>query len=166
MVAHSTFRAAFNEWSLGQGYQPSFPSVPLVSSENSVDNPSTNKSSVPGAEYRAHIDGAWPPSGITKDDKYVYDDSPTEKKQSSLFTLLIYLNQDFEGGETTYFLPAAREGILNAYPVRPVMGGAAIFPHGEINATLHEGTGVRKGAKYVIRTEIEYDIEPMEELQD
>ncbi|KAI7763662.1 hypothetical protein LZL87_011519 [Fusarium oxysporum] len=120
---------------------------------------------VPGAEYRAHIDGAWPPSGITKDDKYVYDDSPAEKKQSSLFTFLIYLNQDFEGGETTYFLPAAREGILNAYPVRPVMGGAAIFPHGEINATLHEGTGVRKGAKYVIRTEIEYDVEPTEEVQ-
>ncbi|KAG5796587.1 hypothetical protein H9Q69_004337 [Fusarium xylarioides] len=120
---------------------------------------------VPRAEYRAHIDGAWPPSGITKDDKYVYDDSPAEKKQSSLFTFLIYLNQDFEGGETTYFLPAAREGILNAYPVRPVMGGAAIFPHGEINATLHEGTGVRKGAKYVIRTEIEYDVEPTEEVQ-
>ncbi|WJG37274.1 uncharacterized protein FOBCDRAFT_209215 [Fusarium oxysporum Fo47] len=120
---------------------------------------------VPGAEYRAHIDGAWPPSGITKEDKYVYDDSPAEKKQSSLFTFLIYLNQDFEGGETTYFLPAAREGILNAYPVRPVMGGAAIFPHGEINATLHEGTGVRKGAKYVIRTEIEYDVEPTEEVQ-
>ncbi|KAH7200817.1 hypothetical protein BKA60DRAFT_601012 [Fusarium oxysporum] len=120
---------------------------------------------VPGAEYRAHIDGAWPPSGITKEDKYVYDDSPAEKKQSSLFTFLIYLNQDFEGGETTYFLPAAREGILNAYPVRPVMGGAAIFPHGEINATLHEGTGVRKGAKYVIRTEIEYDVEPTEEVK-
>ncbi|QPC70736.1 hypothetical protein HYE68_001488 [Fusarium pseudograminearum] len=120
---------------------------------------------VPGAEYRAHIDGAWPPSGITKDDTYVYDNSPAEKKQSSLFTFLIYLNQDFEGGETTYFLPAAREGVLNAYPVRPIMGGAAIFPHGEINATLHEGTGVRKGAKYVIRTEVEYDIEPSEEVK-
>ena len=117
---------------------------------------------MPGAEYRAHIDGAWPPSGITKEDKYVYDNSPAEKKQSSLFTFLIYLNQDFEGGETTYFLPAAREGVLNAYPVRPIMGGAAIFPHGEINATLHEGTGVRSGAKYVIRTEIEYDVEPSE----
>ncbi|KAJ4251520.1 hypothetical protein NW762_011507 [Fusarium torreyae] len=120
---------------------------------------------VPGAEYRAHIDGAWPPSGITKDDTYVYDNSPAEKKQSSLFTFLIYLNDEFEGGETTYFLPAAREGTLNAYPVRPVMGGAAIFPHGDINAVLHEGTGVRKGAKYVIRTEIEYDVEPSEEIK-
>ncbi|KAL8409832.1 hypothetical protein RB594_008062 [Gaeumannomyces avenae] len=114
---------------------------------------------VPGAEYRAHIDGAWPPSGIRPDDSYVYDAS--EGKQSSLFTFLIYLNDEFEGGETTYFLPAARDGTLNAYPVRPLMGAAALFPHGDArDAPLHEGTGVRKGAKYVIRTEVEYDIKP------
>ncbi|KAK1466499.1 prolyl 4-hydroxylase [Colletotrichum cuscutae] len=119
---------------------------------------------VPGAEYRAHIDGAWPPSGILPDDTYVYDASPEDKKQSSLFTFLIYLNDEFEGGETTYFLPAAREGTLNAYPVRPVMGGVAVFPHGDAKgAPLHEGTGVRKGAKYVIRTEVEYDVKPTEE---
>lgn len=116
---------------------------------------------VPGAEYRAHIDGAWPPSGIRENDEYVYDDSPPEKKQSSLFTFLIYLNDEFEGGETTFFLPAARDGVLNAYPVKPVMGAVAIFPHGETKgALLHEGTGVRKGAKYIIRTDVEYDVEP------
>lgn len=118
---------------------------------------------VPGAEYRAHIDGAWPPSDVLPDDTYVYDASPPEKKQSSLFTFLIYLNDEFEGGETTYFVPAAREGVLNAYPIRPVMGNVALFPHGDPRgALLHEGTGVRKGAKYVIRTEVEYDVEPSE----
>lgn len=125
---------------------------------------------VPGAEYRAHIDGAWPPSGIvaaadsTTSDRYVYDASPPGRRQSSLFTFLIYLNDEFEGGETTFFLPAAaREGTLNAYPVRPVMGAVAVFPHGDPRlAVLHEGTGVRSGAKYVIRTEVEYDIEPTE----
>ncbi|KAM0245006.1 hypothetical protein ACHAQJ_010677 [Trichoderma viride] len=116
---------------------------------------------VPGAEYRCHIDGAWPPSGIRPDDTYVYDDSPVEKKQSSLFTFLLYLNDEFEGGETTFFLPAPLEGTLNAYRVRPVMGGVAIFPHGETNgALLHEGSSVTKGAKYIIRTDIEYDIDP------
>ncbi|KAK0615639.1 prolyl 4-hydroxylase [Bombardia bombarda] len=119
---------------------------------------------VPGAEYRCHIDGAWPPSSILPDDTYVYDASPADKKQSSLFTFLIYLNDEFEGGETTFFVPAAKEGTLNAYPVRPVMGGVAIFPHGDAKgALLHEGTGVRKGAKYVIRTEMEYDVEPSAE---
>lgn len=118
---------------------------------------------VPGAEYRCHIDGAWPPSGILPDDSYVYDSSPKEKKQSSLFTFLLYLNDEFEGGETTFFLPGATEGTLNAYPVRPVMGAIAVFPHGETKgALLHEGTSVTKGAKYIIRTDIEYDVDPTE----
>lgn len=120
---------------------------------------------VPDAEYRCHIDGAWPPSGLARDaggaETYVYDDSPAGAPQSSLATFLIYLNDEFEGGETTFFVPAAREGVLNAYPVRPVMGAVAVFPHGESRgALLHEGTGVRSGAKYVIRTDVLYDVKP------
>ncbi|TQV90936.1 hypothetical protein V2A60_008397 [Cordyceps javanica] len=119
---------------------------------------------VPGAEYRSHIDGAWPPSGISADDRYIYDNSPPGKKQSSLFTFLLYLNDEFEGGETMFFLPSPKEGTLNAYPVRPVMGGVALFPHGETKgALLHEGTSVTKGAKYIIRTDVEYDVEPSEQ---
>lgn len=119
---------------------------------------------VPGAEYRAHIDGAWPPSGITEEDKYVYDSSPPNAKQSSLFTFLVYLNDEFEAGETTFFLPSAREGSMNAYSVKPVQGSVAMFPHGETEGSLlHEGTGVKKEgvptAKYVIRTDVLYDIE-------
>jgi hypothetical protein len=96
---------------------------------------------------------------VTK--SYVYDSSPPSARQSSLFTFLIYLNDDFEAGETTFFMPSVREGVMNAYPVRPVMGAVAMFPHGEtFGALLHEGTGVRKGAKYVIRTEVVYDVNP------
>ncbi|KXJ87166.1 oxidoreductase [Microdochium bolleyi] len=115
---------------------------------------------VPGAEYRCHFDGAWPPSGVhPTTGKYVYDASPPDAKQSSLFTFLVYLNDDFEGGETTFFTPSLREGVMNAYPVRPVMGSIALFPHGESKgALLHEGTGVREGAKYIIRTDVEYDV--------
>ncbi|KYK60812.1 hypothetical protein DCS_01950 [Drechmeria coniospora] len=119
---------------------------------------------VPGAEYRCHIDGAWPPSGLGADGSYVYDDSPAGRKQSSLFTFLMYLNDEFEGGETTFYMPGPREGTLHAYPVRPVMGAVAVFPHGEsLGALLHEGTSVRKGAKYIVRTDIEYDVEPSKE---
>jgi len=120
---------------------------------------------VPGAEYRAHIDGAWPPSGINPlTDAYIYDSSPPGAKQSSLFTFLIYLSDEFEGGETTFFLPSAREGSMNAYPVKPIQGSIALFPHGETEGSLlHEGTGVRKGpmpsAKYVIRTDVLYDVD-------
>ncbi|KAH8723830.1 prolyl 4-hydroxylase [Phaeosphaeriaceae sp. PMI808] len=114
---------------------------------------------VPGAEYRCHIDGAWPPSGIDlTTDTYQYDSSPPAARQSSLFTFLIYLNDDFKGGETTFFIPSVREGVINAYPVKPIMGSVAVFPHGEAQgALLHEGTGVVEGAKYVIRTDVEYD---------
>lgn len=116
---------------------------------------------VPGAEYRCHIDGAWPPSGIDPaTDTYQYDSSPPNARQSSLFTFLMYLNDDFKGGETTFFVPSVREGVINAYPVRPIMGSVAIFPHGEAEgALLHEGTGVVEGAKYIIRTDVEYDVD-------
>ncbi|KAF2799556.1 prolyl 4-hydroxylase [Melanomma pulvis-pyrius CBS 109.77] len=121
---------------------------------------------VPGAEYRAHIDGAWPPSAISPTDTYIYDGSPPTGKQSSLFTFLIYLNDEFDAGETTFFLPSAREGSMNAYSVKPVQGSVAMFPHGETEGSLlHEGTGVRRegdgraSAKYVIRTDVEYDVE-------
>jgi hypothetical protein len=117
---------------------------------------------VPGAEYRCHIDGAWPPSGIDPvSDKYQYDSSPPDARQSSLYTFLIYLNDEFEGGETSFFIPSVREGVMNAYPVKPIMGSVAVFPHGEAQgALLHEGTGLTKGAKYIIRTDVEYDVNP------
>nr|POF26108.1 hypothetical protein CFP56_22256 [Quercus suber] len=116
---------------------------------------------VPGAEYRCHIDGAWPPSGIDiSTGEYTYDASPPAAKQSSLFTFLIYLNDNFKGGETTFFIPGVREGVMNAYPVKPITGSVAVFPHGETQgALLHEGTGVTEGAKYVIRTDVEYDVD-------
>jgi hypothetical protein len=115
----------------------------------------------------ACVDGAWPPSGIDAQDKYIYDASPVDARQSSLFTFLIYLNDEFQAGETTFFLPSAREGTMNAYPVKPIQGSVAMFPHGETSGSLlHEGTGVRKGsdlsAKYVIRTDVLYDVLPSE----
>jgi hypothetical protein len=107
-------------------------------------------------------DGAWPPSGIDPvTDAYQYDSSPSDARQSSLFTFLIYLNDDFKGGETTFFIPSVKEGVINAYPIKPIMGSVAVFPHGEAQgALLHEGTGVVEGAKYVIRTDVEYDVNP------
>lgn len=129
---------------------------------------------VPGAEYRAHIDGAWPPSSIDPStDKYIYDASPPHAAQSSLFTFLIYLNDEFEAGETTFFLPSGREGSMNAYPIKPIQGSVAMFPHGETEGSLlHEGTGVQQdstpSAKYVIRTDVLYDVssDPQESGQE
>ncbi|KAE8219400.1 hypothetical protein CF319_g6897 [Tilletia indica] len=122
-----------------------------------------------GSVYRPHIDGAWPPSGLDpkaeEGQDYVYDVSPPERKEWSRFTLLIYLNEGFQGGCTTFFTPnTEKEGMLDAWPVRPVIGCAMIFPHGVSDGSLvHEGSGVEvEGhAKYIIRTDVLYTTNPV-----
>lgn len=113
---------------------------------------------VPGAVYRPHIDGSWPRSGLDlskpEGSQYMYDDD-REGAQLSRLTFLIYLNDDFTAGYTTFFIPDAEPQKLNGIRVEPRLGSALVFPHGEsIGALLHEGSAVNQGAKYVIRTEV------------
>jgi len=125
----------------------------------------------PGALYRPHIDGAWPPSGLSHDDitnndvsyndqnselGYVYDSS--KGMLLSRYTYLIYLNDSFEGGGTSFYSPSRDDGVLHMRAVRPMEGCALVFPHGKMSAALHEGSGVTKGVKYVIRTEVLFPI--------
>ncbi|KAJ6482520.1 hypothetical protein C8R45DRAFT_1001727 [Mycena sanguinolenta] len=120
----------------------------------------------PGALYRPHIDGAWPASALdetTTPPSYVYDSDPAVY---SRLTFLIYLNDDFDGGCTTFFLPSAERGILEARPVKPRTGTVCVFPHGATRGSLlHEGSGVTSGAKYVIRTEVLYEIDQSERVE-
>lgn len=60
---------------------------------------------------------------------------------ASQLTLIVYLNADFEGGET------ALEG---GPTIRPTVGGALLFPHG----WPHEGRPVLSGRKVVLRTDV------------
>jgi len=113
-----------------------------------------------GAQYRPHIDGAWPASGLsnTTPPEYVYDSDPA---LYSRLTFLLYLNDGFPGGCTTFFTPTSRTTqTLDARPVRPVMGAALVFPHGATaGSLLHEGSGVgENSAKWVIRTEVLYKL--------
>ncbi|GAA6021933.1 hypothetical protein JCM10207_002604 [Rhodosporidiobolus poonsookiae] len=127
---------------------------------------------VPGAIYRPHLDGGWARSGIDPvTGEYLYDSAPKDKPQWSKFTFLIYLNDVFDNGCTTFFLPSARNGTMNAFPIKPVQGCALVFPHGEAKGSLlHEGSpvegttgpdGLATAAKYVIRTEVLYDSQPV-----
>ena len=72
----------------------------------------------------------------------------------------MYLNDDFDMGCTTFFLPSPVEATLHAYPVKPRAGCALVFPHGDSHESLlHEGSPVGEGgAKYVIRTEVLYRV--------
>jgi len=123
----------------------------------------------PGAVYRPHIDGAWPGSGLTDGLQYKYD---FFGDRWSRLTFLIYLNgqnapgeaegvddsaSGFDGGCTTFFLPSAQPGWIDAAAVVPTAGCALVFPHGEAaGSLLHEGSAVTRGAKFVIRTEVLY----------
>ncbi|KAJ3106646.1 hypothetical protein HK100_003705 [Physocladia obscura] len=112
---------------------------------------------VPGAIYRPHIDGGWPKSDYDeKADKYTFDASGGTVW--SRLTFLIYLNEGFEGGETTYFVPSQEVvGVMDAKRVIPRAGCAMVFPHGSVKGNLlHEGSGVTRGVKYIARTEVLY----------
>ncbi|MEZ5428397.1 MAG: 2OG-Fe(II) oxygenase [Pyrinomonadaceae bacterium] len=81
----------------------------------------------PGQQFRTHFDGSFRrPTG-----------------EQSHVTFMIYLNEDFEGGETTFLNPEKTV-------IKPKTGMMLAFRH-EI---LHEGSEVKSGRKYVLRTDV------------
>ena len=68
--------------------------------------------------------------------------------ETSRMSFLVYLNEDFEGGETE---------IMDLGVVVPKTGHALCFRH----PYLHEGCAVRSGIKYVLRTDIMYRFDPL-----
>lgn len=73
------------------------------------------------------------------------------RKYESRITFLIYLNNDFEGGETAFSYKNENNEIEETI-IQPKAGTALCFVH-EIK---HEGKSVPKGTKYVLRSDIFY----------
>lgn len=70
--------------------------------------------------------------------------------ERSRLTFMVYLNDEFEGGETT----------IEKLDVQPEKGLALLFFH----HVRHKGQPVVRGRKYVLRTDVMYQLtEPMEE---
>src|SRR5688500_14106565 len=65
--------------------------------------------------------------------------------EASYYTFMIYLNDDCEGGETSF----------NDLLIKPKQGMALIFQHD----LEHAGNPVTQGVKYVLRTDIMYRLE-------
>lgn len=80
----------------------------------------------PGQEFRPHRDGSF----------------VRNAKERSAYTLLIYLNDNIEGGETEF----------PKHSIQPKTGAAIIFKHD----IRHAGLPIIKGTKYVLRTDIMY----------
>jgi len=94
----------------------------------------------PGQTFKPHVDGAHHRFAL---------------RQASELTFLMYLNDDFTGGETNFFFDYALHLALGGrvrFGVRPVRGTALVFRH----RLLHEGAPVLTGRKYVLRTDVMY----------
>jgi hypothetical protein len=105
------------------------------------------------AVYRPHMDGSWPESRINDAGEYEFDKSGAV---TSYLTFLIYLNDDFTGGETRFYFPDATGVGLTARGVIPRAGSVLVFPQANTAALIHEGSAVESGTKYVIRSDVLY----------
>ena len=73
---------------------------------------------------------------------------------TTLFTFMVYLNDVVEGGETTFFdrrRKGAKKLTVNRV-IRPRAGMALAFDH----LLFHEGSVVKRGVKYVLRSDLIY----------
>jgi hypothetical protein len=71
----------------------------------------------------------------------------------------MYLNDGFDGGTTTFYLPVPGSSSgLKAVRIRPKAGAVLIFPQGNTASLVHEGAQVTAGGyKYVIRSDVLYE---------
>lgn len=65
------------------------------------------------------------------------------RREISMLTLMVYLNEGFDGGDTEF---------EHRGPVRPRQGMVLVFDHG----LRHRGAPVSAGTKYVMRTDVMY----------
>ena len=72
----------------------------------------------------------------------------TQNGLQSEYTFLLYLNDDFEGGSTTFY--ASRSDKYPAKTIVPKPGKLVIFNH----HIWHAGTEVSLGDKYILRSDI------------
>eukprot|EP01119_Soliformovum_irregulare_P018518 TRINITY_DN5698_c0_g1_i7.p1 TRINITY_DN5698_c0_g1~~TRINITY_DN5698_c0_g1_i7.p1 ORF type:complete len:700 (-),score=151.24 TRINITY_DN5698_c0_g1_i7:21-2120(-) len=89
-----------------------------------------------GTYFHAHMDL---PYYISEDERTIY-------------TVMIFLNDDFEGGKTNFFQrdePASKDEDV-MLSIEPKMGRAIIFNHD----TRHAGAILTRGCKYIMRSEI------------
>jgi len=80
----------------------------------------------PSQRFKRHIDGRF----------------KRNEQEESRITFMVYLNNDFEGGET----------VFDEVAIQPKIGTALCFIH----ELKHEGKPVISGTKYVIRTDVMY----------
>ncbi|MYM62344.1 2OG-Fe(II) oxygenase [Pseudomaricurvus sp. HS19] len=110
-----------------------------------------------GDYFAFHTDGAWPGSRVQAEELVAnaYPD------RYSCMTFLIFLSDDFDGGETRFLVDGgtgnqrSRSGSeRRQVDVRTPAGGVLCFPHGMHPwHCVHSSVPITRGTKYVIRTD-------------
>eukprot|EP00928_Gymnodinium_smaydae_P003907 TRINITY_DN11380_c0_g2_i1.p1 TRINITY_DN11380_c0_g2~~TRINITY_DN11380_c0_g2_i1.p1 ORF type:complete len:324 (+),score=38.82 TRINITY_DN11380_c0_g2_i1:125-973(+) len=95
----------------------------------------------PGGFFAPHYDGGF----------------DTCDRHRSIKTFMIYLNDDFEGGPTSFYNENQRRysrGLSEnqIYELRPEKGSCLVFNH----CITHDGGELLQGKKYILRTEVMY----------
>lgn len=92
----------------------------------------------PGQQFKRHKDGS-----VTND-----------LGEVSKLSYLIYLNDDYEGGSTSFLDFRDVDGVREKreFVISPIAGSALLFRH----ERWHEGTSVSCGTKYVLRSDVFY----------
>ena len=89
-----------------------------------------------GQKFDWHLDGSF--------------ERPTGER--SFFTFMVYLNEGFEGGTTSFTIDQSNSSSGRMVRVTPKTGMALLFHH----PILHRGDPVIAGRKYVLRTDVMY----------
>ena len=123
-------------------------------------------------QFLPHIDAGWPEGG-ERDGEVVIDMNSADGKDSNgkdtktvvggRFSCLLYLSENFSGGQTTFYSQDNGEEIAS---VKPSLGTALIFPQALGEAEMkhaiktcwptHAGCTLSGGTKIVIRTDVLY----------
>lgn len=85
----------------------------------------------PGQYFAPHFDGCF----------------RRDAREESFLTVIVSLNDDFDGGETGF----------DDWAYAPRRGSALVFAHRQ----LHEGRTVTRGVKYALRTDVMYRAPPL-----
>lgn len=115
-----------------------------------------------GDFFKPHTDGSWPGSRVI-DGELVTNAYADRWSQISF---LIFLNDDFSGGATQFWvdasnpeLPARNQSNVRKVDVRTPAGGVLCFPHGQHPLhCLHSSEPIEQGRKYIIRTDVLFEL--------
>lgn len=97
----------------------------------------------PGGFFQPHHDGGF--------------DYNSEHR--SFKTFMLYLNDDFEGGPTNFYRESQKhyctpDPAKVIHELKPERGSCLVFNH----CITHDGGVLRKGRKYILRTEVMYEL--------